>query len=79
MTLSDRYPVSLTTNPAIHSGIWCFHGSRLPAETILGWLARGASCAEIEAAFPTLPLGWFAAMVELRPLLRGRFRQGWRP
>ena len=44
----------ITVNPAVMTGLPCIRGMRIPATTILGLLASGASEREILADYPDL-------------------------
>jgi uncharacterized protein (DUF433 family) len=44
----------ITVNPAIMTGLPCIRGMRIPATTILGLLAAGATEKEILADYPDL-------------------------
>ena len=44
----------ITVNPAVMSGLPCIRGMRIPATTILGLLAAGATEKEILADYPDL-------------------------
>jgi len=44
----------ITVNPAIMTGLPCIRGMRIPATTILGLLAAGATESEILAEYPDL-------------------------
>ena len=44
----------ITVNPAVMTGLPCIRGMRIPATTILGLLAVGATESEILADYPDL-------------------------
>ena len=44
----------ITVNPAVMTGLPCIRGMRIPATTILGLLASGATEKEILADYPDL-------------------------
>jgi len=44
----------ITVNPAVMTGLPCIHGMRIPATTILGLLAMGATEQEVLADYPDL-------------------------
>lgn len=44
----------ITVNPAVMTGLPCIRGLRIPATTILGLLASGATEADILADYPDL-------------------------
>ena len=44
----------ITVNPAVMTGLPCIRGMRIPATTILGLMAAGASEEEILADYPDL-------------------------
>jgi len=44
----------ITVNPAVMTGLPCIRGMRIPATTILGLLASGATEQEILADYPDL-------------------------
>lgn len=44
----------ITVNPAVMTGLPCIRGLRIPATTILGLLAAGATEPEILADYPDL-------------------------
>ncbi len=44
----------ITVNPAVMTGLPCFRGMRIPATTILGLLAAGATEKEVLADYPDL-------------------------
>ncbi len=44
----------LTVNPAVMTGLPCIRGMRIPATTILGLLASGATEQQILADYPDL-------------------------
>lgn len=44
----------ITVNPAVMTGLPCIRGLRIPATTILGLLASGATEKEILADYPDL-------------------------
>jgi uncharacterized protein (DUF433 family) len=44
----------ITVNPAVMTGLPCIRGMRIPATTILGLLASGATEKEVLADYPDL-------------------------
>ena len=44
----------ITVNPAVMTGLPCIRGLRIPATTVLGLLASGASEQEVLADYPDL-------------------------
>ncbi|MFM7099727.1 MAG: DUF433 domain-containing protein [Verrucomicrobiota bacterium] len=44
----------ITVNPAVMTGLPCIRGLRIPATTVLGLLASGATEPEILAEYPDL-------------------------
>lgn len=44
----------ITVNPAVMTGLPCIRGMRIPATTILGLLAMGATEQEVLADYPDL-------------------------
>jgi uncharacterized protein (DUF433 family) len=44
----------ITVNPAVMSGLPCIRGLRIPATTVLGLLASGATEPELLAEYPDL-------------------------
>lgn len=44
----------ITVNPEVMTGLPCIRGLRIPATTILGLLAAGATEAEVLAEYPDL-------------------------
>jgi uncharacterized protein (DUF433 family) len=44
----------ITVNPAVMTGLPCIRGMRIPATTILGLLAAGATEKEVLADYPDL-------------------------
>jgi uncharacterized protein (DUF433 family) len=44
----------ITVNPAVMTGLPCIRGMRIPATTILGLMAAGATQKEILADYPDL-------------------------
>ena len=44
----------ITVNPAVMTGLPCIRGMRIPATTVLGLLASGATEKEILADYPDL-------------------------
>ena len=66
--------VSIVATPQTLSGAVRFNGTRLPVASVLGLLDAHREIGPVEAAYPSLPEGWFQLLLALEPLLRSKYR-----
>ncbi len=73
MSVIDRPAIVAT--PDTCGGEVRFEGTRVPLRTVLNALHEVVGPDEVSAMYPSLPAGWHALLVELRPFLRRTFRE----
>jgi uncharacterized protein (DUF433 family) len=56
-TVTARPAASVVSDPEILGGMPVVSGTRVPAETILAYIRKGAGVEEIVGDYPYLPLG----------------------
>lgn len=56
-TVTTRPTASVVSDPQILGGMPVVSGTRVPAETILAYIRKGADVEEIVGDYPYLPLG----------------------
>jgi uncharacterized protein (DUF433 family) len=55
----------VSSNPAILGGIPCFHGTRVPVESLFDWLEQGHTVDEFLKQFPSVTRRQIDGVLEL--------------